>query len=71
MVGLDRASRRLFFLLTAVGSVILLFNLTLITGTDVRATVQNIPIHIPLTEDKPASDIPIIPPPPSEVSSNP
>ena len=47
MVAFDRGKRRLFLLLTAVALIVLLTNLSLLSGTDVRAKIKNIPIPIP------------------------
>jgi hypothetical protein len=44
MVAFDRGKRRLFLLLTAVAFIVLLTNISLLSGTDVRATIKKIPI---------------------------
>ncbi len=44
MVAFDRGNRRLFLLLTAVALFVLLTNISLLSGTDVRAKIKNIPI---------------------------
>lgn len=44
MVAFDRGKRRIFLLLTAVAFIILLTNISLLSGTDVRAKIKNIPI---------------------------
>ncbi len=44
MVAFDRGKRRLFLLLTAVAFIVLLTNISLLSGTDVRATIKHIPI---------------------------
>lgn len=56
MVGLDRGRRRVFVFLAAVGALILFTNLTLLTGTDVKSKIENIPIRIPGVEQKPKPD---------------
>lgn len=62
MVSFDGGRRRIFIFLSAIGAVILFLNLTLLTGTDVRSKIENIPIHIPLTDKKPESDAPPVEP---------
>jgi hypothetical protein len=47
MVAFDRGKRRLFLFLTAVALIVLLTNLSLLSGTDVRAKIKNIPVPIP------------------------
>ena len=47
MVAFDRGKRRVFFLLTVVAFFVLLTNLSLLSGTDVREKIKNIPIPIP------------------------
>ena len=69
MAGFDRGRRRIFILITAVGSIVLLFNLTLITGTDVKSKLQKIPIHIPSTDQRPTPTSDATPAPPKDVSS--
>jgi hypothetical protein len=44
MVAFDRGNRRLFLLLTAVAFFVLLTNISLLSGTDVRTTIKHIPI---------------------------
>ena len=44
MVAFDRGKRRLFLLLTAVAFIVLLTNISLLSGTDVRTTIKHIPI---------------------------
>jgi len=44
MVAFDRGKRRLFLLLTGVAFVVLLTNISLLSGTDVRTTIKHIPI---------------------------
>lgn len=61
VVGFDRGRRRIFIYLSAIGFIILLLNLTLLTGTDVKSKIENIPIHIPGVQQKPE------PPPEPEV----
>jgi hypothetical protein len=55
MTGFDRGRRRIFLFLAAIGAVILLMNLSLLSGTDVQSKIKNIPVHIPLTDKKPES----------------
>jgi hypothetical protein len=44
MVGFDRGKRRVFVLLAGVAFVVLILNLSMLSGTDVRSTIKNIPI---------------------------
>ncbi|PQE25101.1 capsular associated protein [Rutstroemia sp. NJR-2017a BVV2] len=43
-MGLDRGQRRFFLFLTLTGVVILLFNLSMLAGVDVRSKVTKVPI---------------------------
>jgi hypothetical protein len=54
MITIDRTTRRLFLFLAAIGVVILLVNLSLLSGTDVQSKILNIPISIPGTDKKPS-----------------
>ena len=44
MVGFDRGKRRVFVLLAGVAFIVLVLNLSMLSGTDVRSTIKNIPI---------------------------
>jgi hypothetical protein len=55
MMGIDRTSRQLLLFLAAIGFVILLVNLSLLSGTDVQSKIHNIPISIPGTDKKPSA----------------
>jgi hypothetical protein len=55
MITIDRTTRRLFLFLAAIGVVILLVNLSLLSGTDVQSNILNIPISIPGTDSKPST----------------
>jgi len=47
MGGFDRGKQRVFFLLAAVGILMMLLNLFLLSGADVPSTVKNLPLPIP------------------------
>ncbi|KAF7881934.1 uncharacterized protein EAF02_006622 [Botrytis sinoallii] len=53
-MGLDRGQRRFFLFLAITGLVILLFNLSMLSGADVRSKVKKIPL--PKLKNKPDSD---------------
>ncbi len=55
MVGFDRGKRRIFLLLAVIGSVVLLLNLSLLSGTDVKSKIEKIPI--PGKDRKPNSGL--------------
>jgi len=57
MVGFDRGKRRIFLLLAAVGSVVLLLNLSLLSGTDLKSKIEEIPIYLPTKDKKPNSGL--------------
>jgi hypothetical protein len=57
MVGFDRGKRRIFLLLAAVGSVVLLLNLSLLSGTDLKSKIEKVPIHLPGKDKKPNSGL--------------
>lgn len=44
MAGFDRGKRRVFLLLSGVAFVVLVLNLSMLSGTDVRSTIKSIPI---------------------------
>jgi len=44
MVAFDRGKRRIFLLLAGLGFVILIVNLSMLSGSDVRATIKQISI---------------------------
>lgn len=54
-MGLDRGQRRFFLFLAITGLVILLFNLSMLSGADVRSKVKKIPL--PGLKSKPDSDV--------------
>jgi hypothetical protein len=56
MATFDRRKRRLFLLLTALAFIVLLTNLSLLSGTDVRAKIKNIPIQIPGQDKEPGQN---------------
>lgn len=56
MGGFDQGRRRIFIFLAAIGTFILFLNITLITGTDVKAKIEKIPIHNPLGDKHESAD---------------
>jgi hypothetical protein len=61
MVALDRGKRRLFLCLTAVALIVLLTNLSLLSGSDVRAKIKNIPVPIPGQDHDSGQNVPTDP----------
>ncbi|ESZ95270.1 glycosyltransferase family 90 protein [Sclerotinia borealis F-4128] len=53
-MGLDRGQRRFFLFLVVTGLIILFFNLSMLSGTDMRSNLKKIPI--PGLKNKPDSD---------------
>jgi hypothetical protein len=58
MAAFDRGKRRLFLFLAAIGFVILLVNLSLLSGRDLRSKIKKIPIIIPEKEKSPGGSTP-------------